>query len=134
MVIKHPRHEKAQSGVKASKACLMSEAKARTKEKPQELATKNMQALLEETSGTEAETTANDFKIEYKAAAGDSLSRVQQKLVTREMQTKGQGELENERTQIECVLKTDIRDDATRQQDNTVNLFGSRASGNQESD
>ena len=37
---KHPRHEEALSGVKASKAHLMSEAKARRKEKPQEYATK----------------------------------------------------------------------------------------------
>ena len=36
---KHPRHEKALSGVKASKARLMSEAEARRKEKLQELAT-----------------------------------------------------------------------------------------------
>ena len=38
--IKHPRHEEALSGVKASKARLMSDAEARWKEKPQELATK----------------------------------------------------------------------------------------------
>ena len=50
VVIKHPKLEKSHSGVKASRAPLMSEAEARRKEKPQELATKNMQALLEETS------------------------------------------------------------------------------------
>ena len=33
--IKHPRHEEALTGVKASKARLMSEAEARSKEKPQ---------------------------------------------------------------------------------------------------
>ena len=38
--IKHPSHEEALSGVKASKACLLSEAEARRKEKPLELATK----------------------------------------------------------------------------------------------
>ena len=54
--IKHPRHEEALSGVKASKARLMSEAEARGKEKPQELATKKMQAVLEKTSRTEPET------------------------------------------------------------------------------
>ena len=36
--IKHPRHEEALSGVKASKARLLSEAEARRKDKPQELA------------------------------------------------------------------------------------------------
>ena len=40
--IKHPRHEEALSGVKASKARLLSEAEARRKEKLQELATKKM--------------------------------------------------------------------------------------------
>ena len=40
--IKHPRHEEALSSVKASKACLMSEAEARRKEKPHELATKKI--------------------------------------------------------------------------------------------
>ena len=38
--IKHPRQEEALSGVKASKASLMSGAKARRKEKQQELATR----------------------------------------------------------------------------------------------
>ena len=47
---KHPRHEEALSGVKASKARLLSEVEARRKEKPQELATKKMQAVTEEMS------------------------------------------------------------------------------------
>ena len=38
--IKHPRHEEALSGVKASKARLLSETEARRKDKPQELVTK----------------------------------------------------------------------------------------------
>ena len=38
--IKHPRHEGALSGVKASKARLLSEAEARRKDKPRELAAK----------------------------------------------------------------------------------------------
>ena len=45
--IKHPRHEEALSGVEASKARLLSEAEARRKEKPQELATKKMQEITE---------------------------------------------------------------------------------------
>ena len=35
--IKHPRHEEALSGVKASKTRLLSEAEARRKDKPEEL-------------------------------------------------------------------------------------------------
>ena len=62
--IKHSRHEEALSGVKASKARLMSEVEARRKERPQELATKKMQGVSEETSEPEPGTAANDFKID----------------------------------------------------------------------
>ena len=65
--IKHPKHEEALSGVKASKACLLSGAKARRKEKPQELALKKMQAVTEEMREPEPVTAADDFKIDYRA-------------------------------------------------------------------
>ena len=59
---KHPRHEEALSGVKASRAHLMIEAKARRKEKPQELATKKMQAVVKKkTTGAEPKTATPDF-------------------------------------------------------------------------
>ena len=45
-VIKHPRHEEALLGVKASKARLLSDVEARRKKKPQE-ATKKLQAVTE---------------------------------------------------------------------------------------
>ena len=86
--IKHPRHEEALSGVKASKARLLSEAEARRKDKPQELATKKMQAVTEETCEPEPVTAADDFKIDYRAAARDALNRVQQELVTKEIKQK----------------------------------------------
>ena len=54
--------------MKASKARLLSEAKPRRKEKPQELATKKMQAVTEETCEPEPVTAADDFKIDYRAA------------------------------------------------------------------
>ena len=76
------RHEEALSGVKASKARLLSEAEARRKDKPQELAAKKMQAVTGETREPEPATAAEDFKIDYKAAARDALNRVQQELVT----------------------------------------------------
>ena len=91
--IKHPRHEEVLSGVKASKARLLSEAEARRKDKPQELATKKMQAVTEETCEPEPVTAADDFKIDYMAAARDAINRVQQELVTKEI------ELENEKLQ-----------------------------------
>ena len=97
--IKHPRHEEALSGVKASKARLLSEAEARRKDKPQELAAKKMQAVIEETREPEPATVAHDFKIDYKAAARDALNRVQQELVTKEIEQKVKLELENEKLQ-----------------------------------
>ena len=97
--IKHPRHEEALSGVKASKARLLSEAEARRKDKPQELAAKKMQEVTEETREPEPATAADDFKIDYKAAARDALNRVQQELVTKEVEQKVNLELENEKLQ-----------------------------------
>ena len=69
--------------MKASKARLLSEAEARRKEKPQELATKKMQAVTEQTCETEPVTAADDCKIDYRAAARDALNRVKQELVTK---------------------------------------------------
>ena len=97
--IKHPRHEEAVSGVKASKARLLSEAEARRKEKPQELATKKMQAVMEERCEAEPVTATYDFKIDYRAAARDALNRVQQELVTKEIEQKKMLELKNEKLQ-----------------------------------
>ena len=97
--IKHPRREEALSGVKASKARLLSEAEARRKDKPQELAAKKMQAVTEETREPEPATAADDFKIDYRAAARDALNRVQQELVTKEIEQKEKLELENEKLQ-----------------------------------
>ena len=75
--IKHPRHEEALSDVKANKARLLSEAEARRKEKPQELALKKMQAVTEEIREPVPVAAADDFKIDYRTAARDSLKRVQ---------------------------------------------------------
>ena len=97
--IKHLKHEEALSGVKTSKACLLSEAVARRKEKPQELALKKMQALTEEIREEEPVTAADDFKIDYRAAARDALNRTQQELVTKEIEQKVKLELENEKIQ-----------------------------------
>ena len=97
--IKHPRHDEALSGVKASKARLLIEAEARRKEKSQELATKKMQAVTQEVRETEPVTAADDFKIDYRAAARDALNRVQLELVTKEIKQKVKLELENEKIQ-----------------------------------
>ena len=97
--IKHPRLEEALSGVKASKACLLIEAEARRKEKPQELATKKMQAATEEIREPEPVTAADAFKIDYRAAARDVLNRVQQELMTKEIEQKVKLEIKNDKNQ-----------------------------------
>ena len=97
--IKHPRHDEVLSGVKASKARLLSEAETRREEKPRVLATKKMQAVTEETCEPEPVTAADALKIDYRAAARDALNRVQQELVTKEIEQKVKLELENEKLQ-----------------------------------
>ena len=87
--IKHPRHEEALSGVKANKTRLLSEAEERRKDKP----------VTEETREPEPATAADDFKIDFRAAARDALNRVQQELVTKEIEQKMKLELENEKLQ-----------------------------------
>ena len=94
--IKHPTHEVALWGVKTSKARLLSEAEARRKEKPQELAKKKMQAVTEGICEPEPVTAADDFKIESRAVARYAPNRVQQELVTKEIEQKVKLELENE--------------------------------------
>ena len=95
--IKHSRHEETLSGLKASKACLLSEAEASRKEKPQELTTKKMQTVTEEIRESEPVSAADDFKIDYRAAARDALNRFQQELMTEEIEQKVKLELDNEK-------------------------------------
>ena len=58
-----------------------------------------MQAVTEEIREPEPVTTVDDFKIDYSAAARDALNRVQQELVTKEIEQKLKLELENEKFQ-----------------------------------
>ena len=91
----YPRLEEALSGFTAGKAPLMSEAEARGKAKPQELTMKEIQLVIEETSGTEPKTAANGFKINYKAAARNASNGLELKKIEQKIRL----ELENERTQ-----------------------------------
>ena len=77
----------------------MSEAESRRKEKSHELETKKLQAERLETNEPEPENEANEFSIDYKAAARDALKRVQQKMATREIEQKVTERNENERAQ-----------------------------------
>ena len=67
---------------------MLTQREGRRKEKPQELAMKKMQAVTEETCEPEPVTAAIDFKINYRAVARDALNRVQQELVTKEIEQK----------------------------------------------
>ena len=58
-----------------------------------------MQAATEETCEPEPVTAADDFKIDYRAAARDALNRVQQELVRKKIEQKVKLELENEKLQ-----------------------------------
>ena len=58
-----------------------------------------MQAVTEETFEPEPVTAADDFKIDYRAAARDALNRVPKELVTKEIEQKVKLELENEKLQ-----------------------------------
>ena len=58
-----------------------------------------MQAVTEKMREPEPVTAAYDFKIANRAAARDALNRVQQKLVTKEIDQKVRLGLENEKTQ-----------------------------------
>ena len=58
-----------------------------------------MQAVTEETHEPEPVTAADDFKVDYRAAARNALNRVQEELVTKEIEQKVKLELENEKLQ-----------------------------------
>ena len=77
---KHPRHEEALSGVKASRARLMNEADSRRKETtPSTFTTKKVNTLHEElvASSLEAES-AGPLKVHYGLAVRTALQNVQQ--------------------------------------------------------
>ena len=113
-IIKHPRHEEALSGVKASKARLLSEAESRRKDRPQELATTKMQAVTEEICEPEPVAAADDFKIDYRAAARDALNRVQQELVTKEIEQKMKLENEKLQEQLNTFEATEVEERKAR--------------------
>ena len=58
-----------------------------------------MQAVTKETCEPEPVTAADNFKIDYRAVARDALNRVQQEMVTKEIEQNVNLELENEKLQ-----------------------------------
>ena len=63
------------------------------------MATKKMQTVTDEIREPEPVTAVDDFKIVFRAAARDALNRVQQELVTKEIEQKVKLELENDKFQ-----------------------------------
>ena len=94
---KHPRHEEALSGVKASRARLMNEAESRKKETtPSTFTTKKVKTLPDEVvaSNLEAES-ASPLKVDYGLAARTAVQNVKQELTTKEVEQWVRSELES---------------------------------------
>ena len=95
--VKHPHHEEALSGVKASRARLMNEAESRRKETtPSLFTTKKVKIWPNEVvaSSLEAES-AGPLKVDYGLAARTALQNVQQELATKEVEQWVRSELES---------------------------------------
>ena len=94
---KHPRHEEALSGVKASRARLMNEAESRKMAVTQgTFMTKKVKTLADDTIAPYLETEpASALKVDYGLAARTALQSVQQELATKEVEQWVWSELEN---------------------------------------
>ena len=94
---KHPRHEEALSGVKASRARLMNKAESRRKETtPSTFTTKKVKTWPDEVvaSNLEAESSS-PLKVDYGLAARTALQNVKQDLATKEVEQWVRSELES---------------------------------------
>ena len=94
---KHPRHEEALSGVKASRVPLMNQAESRKKEVAQGTITiKKVNNLPDDAiaSSLEAES-ASVLKVDYGLAARTALQNYQQELATEEVEQWVRSELAN---------------------------------------
>ena len=112
---KHPRHEEALSGVKASRARLMNEAESRRKETtPSTFTTKKVKTLPNEVvaSSLEAES-AGPIKVDYGLAARTALQNVQQELATKAFEQWVRSELES----TDLWQKIDILGKTTKEED-----------------
>ena len=85
---KHPRHEEALSGVKASRARLMNEAESRRKETtPITFTTKKVKTLPNEVVASSLEAVSTGpLKLDYGLAVRTALQNVQQELATKEVE------------------------------------------------
>ena len=131
---KHPRHEEALSGVKASRAPLMNEAESRRKETtPSNFTTKKVKTLPNEVvaSSLEAES-AGPLKVDYGLAAKTGIQNVQQELATKEVEQWVRSELENTDLceKIEFSSKTTKEDtQEPRKQELKLNVISGKTFG-----
>ena len=95
--VKHPRHEEALSGVKASRARLMNEAESRKKETtPNTFTTKKVKTWPDEVVASNLETeSSSPLKVDYGLAARTALQNVKQDLATKEVEQWVRSELES---------------------------------------
>ena len=132
---KHPRHEEALSGVKASRARLMNEAESRRKETaPSTFTTKKAKTLPDEVvaSSLEAES-ASPLKIDYGLAATTALQNVKQELATKEVEQWVRSELGSTdlREKSNILSKTTEEEDKQepRKQGLKLNIISGRTFG-----
>ena len=95
--VKHPRHEEALSGVKASRARLMNEAESRKKETtPNTFTTKKVKTWPDEVVASNLETeSSSPLKVDYGLAARTALQNVKQDLATKEVEQWVRSELQS---------------------------------------
>ena len=107
---KHPRHEEALSGVKASRARLMNKAESRKEEITQGTFTnKKVKTLPDNAIAPNLETeSASVLKVDYGLAARTALQKFQQELATKEVEHWVRSELENTglRENLDILRKT----------------------------
>ena len=132
---KHPRHEEALSGVKASRARLMNEAESRRKETtPSTFTTKKVKTLPDEVvaSNLEAES-ASPLKVDYGLPARTALQNVKQELATKEVKQWVRSELESTdlRENFNILGKTTEKEDKEepRKQGLKLNAISGRTFG-----
>ena len=113
---KHPRHEEALSGVKASLARLMNEAESRKKEVTTgTFTTKEVKNLPDEAIASSLEEDSTGaLKLDYGLLARTALRNVQQVLATKEVEQWVRLQLEN----TERCERLDILERSTKDEDN----------------
>ena len=131
---KHPRHEEALSGVKASRARQMNEAESRRKETtPSTFTTKKVKTMHDEVVASSLEVeSAGPLKVDYGLAARTALQNVQQELATKEIEQWVRSELESTNLWEKFgILSKTTKEDAQepRKQGLKLNVISGRTFG-----